>query len=354
MHRVGLTNSYPAGLCNLAIPFDECPPIAQFVNMKNKILYIFISAVLPILVSCASVQTRLPVPNNAMLATETGKQEAEAFKRFLVMSKRLERISASILQANADLCPKTRTDFGLITHNKKSYPKHLRRAAMRRLGAGDTPTVLFVRKGGPAEIAGIGSGDTLLGNKGKPVSVFDASLRDTSTIHIRRSVLGIEMDMEMKMDTKPACDYPAILKMSGAINAYANGRSITVTTAMMEFTKTDEELALVIGHELAHNTMKHVRKAIWNTVVSGFATSEADYVGLYYMARAGYNLKEVENFWRRLGVKHPKSIVRANTHPVTPGRLLSIRLARQEIEAKRDAGQDLLPNYKPGKGQARE
>jgi len=288
--------------------------------MNNKISCGFAALALLLLMSCAGVQTRLPVPNSTMLASEAGRQETEAFERFLVMRKRLERISTSVLQANSDLCTKTRNDFGLITHSKKSYPKHLRGAAMRRLGAGDIPTVLLVRGGGPAQMAGIRSGDILLNKDGNPVSAFDDSLRETSTVYIRRYGL----DMEMKMDTKPTCNYPALLKMSGAVNAYANGRTITVTTAMMDFVQTDEELALVIGHELAHNTMKHVRKAIWNTVISGFATrttrpfeSEADYVGLYYMARAGYNLDGVEDFWRRLGVKHPKSIVRAKTHPVT-------------------------------------
>jgi len=321
--------------------------------MNTKIFCGLFALVLPLLMSCAGVQTHLPVPNSTMLASEAGRQETEAFERFLVMRKRLERISARVWQANADLCTETRNGFGLITHRKKSYPKHLRGSAMRRLGAGDTPAVLFVRGGGPADLAGIRSGDILLNGEGNPVSVYNASLRETSTVHIRR----FGLDMEMQMDTKPACAYPALLKMSGAVNAYANGRTITVTTAMMDFAQTDEELALIIGHELAHNTMGHVRKAIWNAVISGFATrttrpfeSEADYVGLYYMARAGYDLEGVEDFWRRLGVKHPKSIVRAKTHPVTPKRLLSIRLARQEIEAKREAGQKLLPNYKREKG----
>lgn len=318
--------------------------------MKN--LYLTSLAALSF-AGCATIQTQLPVPDTHSLQAETAIQEIEAFKRFLAMGKRLDRVSALILGTNADLCPKTRADLGLVTHSQKSYPKHLRSAAMRRLEAGDTHSVLFVRKDGPADMAGIRAGDILLDNDGNPVSAHHGDLGEASNLRIRR----FGLDREIAIDTKPACAYPARLKMSGAINAYANGRSITVTTAMMEFAKTDEELALIIGHELAHNTMKHVRKAIWNTVISGFATrttrpfeSEADYIGLYYMARAGYDLTGVEDFWRRLGVKHPKSIVRAKTHPVTPRRLLSIRLARQEIEAKRKAGQMLLPNYIGEKG----
>ncbi len=315
-----------------------------------KIIHVLYLASLAALLTpgCATIQTRLPVPDKSSLQAETAKQEAETFKRFLAMSKRLDRVSAPVLGANTDLCPKTRADLGLVTHSQQSYPKHLRPAAGRRLEAGDTHTVLFVRENGPADKAGIQPGDILLDNQGNPVPAHHDSLGETSNLRFRR----FGLDREVPIDTSPVCAYPARLKMSGAINAYADGRSITVTTAMMDFAKTDEELALIIGHELAHNTMKHVRKAVWNTVISGFATrttrpfeSEADYVGLYYMARAGYDLTGVENFWRRLGVKHPKSIVRAKTHPITPERLLSIGLARQEIEAKRKAGKTLLPNY---------
>ena len=321
--------------------------------MENVKTYYTTSLVALLFVGCATIQTQPPVPDTFSLQTETAKQETVAFKRFLAMNERLDRVSALVLGANADLCPKTRADFGLVTHSQKSYPKHLRAAAARRLEASETPGILFVRKDGPAERAGIRAGDILLDNAGRPVAAIDDSQSEISSLRIRR----FGLDREFAIEANPACAYPAHLKMSGVINAYANGRSIIVTTAMMEFAKTDEELALIIGHELAHNTMGHVRKAVWNTVISGFATrttrpfeTEADYVGLYYMARAGYDLSGVENLWRRLGVKHPKSIVRAKTHPVTPRRLLSIGLARQEIKAKRKAGQALLPNYKRKEG----
>ena len=304
------------------------------------------------LTACATVDTNLPVPTTTQLDVEAKTQETQAFARYLNMRKRLDKISAAILAANAELCAKTRDDFGIITHTKKSYPKHLRGAAQRRLAASETHTVLFVRDGTSAESIGITHGDVLIGDKDKPISSHDKSLSGANTLHIRRA----DEHINIEVTAETFCDYGITLKMSGAVNAYANGKSIVVTTAMMDFAATDEELALVVGHELAHNTMKHVRKAIWNTVISGFATrttrpfeSEADYVGLYYMARAGYKLDGVEGFWRKLGVLHPKSIVRAKTHPVTPERLLAIRMAAEEIEAKRATGEQLVPNYKPGK-----
>jgi len=153
-----------------------------------------------------------------------------------------------------------------------------------------------------------------------------------------------------------ACDYKPRLISSTAINAYADGRNITFTTAMMEFTQSENELAMIIGHELAHNTMGHIRKVIGNYIFSLGATrytrpfeSEADYVGLYYLARAGYSTEGVEDFWQRLAKVSPKSINRAKTHPTFPDRYLRIKAARKEILAKQEAGVPLYPNF-VGKG----
>lgn len=311
---------------------------------------------------CASVETRLPKPDIRLLAKESGVQERQAFIRYLDMLERLDRISAQILQANADLCEKTIPDIGVITHTKKSYPKHLRAAAQDHIGATDEPSVLVVRKDSAADKAGLMTGDVLVNEVSDPISFLSTENIEwfEKTGKIRRRT-SHERKYEMLMLEKSiVCGYPVKLKFSTAINAYANGKAITVTTGMMEFAERDEELALVIGHELAHNTMHHVSKSIRNLLLSGFALrttrpfeSEADYVGMYYLARAGFSLEGVEDFWRRLGIISPKSIVRAKTHPVTPERLLSIRATADEINQKKQTGGKLVPNYLKDQGNPR-
>jgi Zn-dependent protease with chaperone function len=303
---------------------------------------------------CASVETRLPQPDIRLLAKESSAQEQAAFIRYLDMMERLDRISAQVLHANADLCEKTVPDIGVRTHSKKSYPKHLRAAAAKHMGAGDKPSVVLVRQDSAAARAGLRFGDVLLDDDNSPTAFLDKKNKERieQTGEIRKrtnNTVGYEI---LTPQASSVCGYPVKLKFSTAINAYANGKSITVTTGMMEFAEQDEELALVVGHELAHNTMRHVPKSIRNLLLSGFATrttrpfeSEADYVGMYYLARAGFELEGVENFWRRLGVISPKSIVRAKTHPVSPARLLSIRATANEIEQKKLSGTALMPNY---------
>ena len=120
----------------------------------------------------------------------------------------------------------------------------------------------------------------------------------------------------------------------------------------MDFVQSDDELALIIGHELAHNTMGHIRKVLSNYIVSFGGTrytrpfeSEADYVGLYYLVRAGYSPEGVESFWQRLATKAPRGINRAKTHPTFPDRYLRIKAARDEILSKQKAATPLLPNF---------
>ena len=122
------------------------------------------------LFGCASVETKLPKPDIRLLAQESSTQEQQAFVRYLDMLERLDRVSAQVLQANSDLCEKTASDIGAIMHSEKSYPKHLRSAAQRHIGATSKPSILMVRKDSPASRAGLKAGDVLVDEKGDPVS----------------------------------------------------------------------------------------------------------------------------------------------------------------------------------------
>ena len=140
----------------------------------------------------------------------------------------------------------------------------------------------------------------------------------------------------------------------------------------MRFTENDQELSLVIAHELAHNTMSHMDSKVQNYVlgsvldiiaaaygvntqgVFGNAAAqayskefeaEADYVGLYIMARSGQEINGAANFWRRMAAEHPGNIQKnhAASHPATPERFVAIEKTIEEIHKKIDSGQALTP-----------
>ena len=73
--------------------------------------------------------------------------------------------------------------------------------------------------------------------------------------------------------------------------------------------------------------------------------AEADYVGLYLVARAGYMVKDAPKFWRRMGIAHPASIHsnHAASHPGTPEWFVALEQTVVEILEKRVVGKKLLP-----------
>ncbi len=72
---------------------------------------------------------------------------------------------------------------------------------------------------------------------------------------------------------------------------------------------------------------------------------EADYVGAYIVARAGYPLAGVPGVWRKFASISPSAISYASTHPTTAERFVRLNEIIQEIEAKIRAGEELLPEF---------
>jgi predicted Zn-dependent protease len=70
---------------------------------------------------------------------------------------------------------------------------------------------------------------------------------------------------------------------------------------------------------------------------------EADYVGAYYAARAGYDLAGSEEIWRMFSLEDPDSIRIATDHPITPVRFVQMLKVVEEIEDKKRRNLPLDP-----------
>jgi predicted Zn-dependent protease len=154
------------------------------------------------------------------------------------------------------------------------------------------------------------------------------------------------------------------------------GGKVGVNTGILPLAKDDAGLATVIGHEVAHATLHHggerMSQAMLEDVggqvlgaVSGTSKyaqaialaygvgaqvgyelphsrkqeSEADRVGLRYMARAGYNPEAALTFWQRFahateaqGGSGPPAFLR--THPVDSQRIKDIQSWLPEAKAQ--------------------
>lgn len=170
------------------------------------------------------------------------------------------------------------------------------------------------------------------------------------------------------------CTFSPRYEHSGQMNAYADGittNAITLTSAMYDFFDTDAEMAFVLAHEQAHHIADHLAEMRGNVVAGAvigailsallgvdvtndFAAAgyrhgsvsreaEADYLGMYIAARAGYDVTLAPVFWRRMAVHHPNAIIVTTTHPTTAERFVSMEAIAAEIEGKLATGMDPMP-----------
>ncbi len=134
---------------------------------------------------------------------------------------------------------------------------------------------------------------------------------------------------------KPNFVWKVTLLRKNEANAYClPGGKIVVYTGILPITKNDAGLATVLGHEVAHATAEHVAERIEQqhltevaaAIIAGGVAftpgqfvqltallgidsslrfsrsqeSEADHIGLIYMARAGYDPHQAVSFWKRM------------------------------------------------------
>jgi len=342
-----------------------------------------IAASLAAVIGCGA-QLKSPKAEEGAIAAERERQREFAVTEWMRRQARVEGVAARIRVAGAELCGDDVGPYlGMSIGSAADFDEELRPVAMRVLGADAKPRILRISPGQPAEQVGLQLREAI-------VSVDGARVESTREVLARVAAhregairLGIERDgREEFVIVTPlaACNYGVIAVADDDVNAFADGESIGINTGMIRFAENDDELALVIGHEFAHNALGHRARNTTNSVLgavlggildvgvavvgvnTGGAFSkagaglmagafskdfeaEADYLGLYLAARGGYDVSVAPDFWRRMGIEHPASVESKylSMHPSTPERALSLEQEVAEIRAKREAGAPLEP-----------
>jgi hypothetical protein len=330
---------------------------------------------------CATPVTQRVAVDSASRAQEERTQQRLALKAAFDLEMRLYTVGYGVLKGAAGECgANVRQSLGFFPLSTGRLKESNRDLAASAVGVDSTVKVFAVYKGSAADVAGLKVGDIIPNATSSALTPVGGG--ETREAASRRLPDGLPLTLNVLRDGAPltltmmpdaVCDYPLRVAPGNEVNAYADGKGIFVTRGMMRFATQDKELALVIGHELGHNTMGHTDKKKTNSALGavvdilaaakGINTqsafmkagataysqdfeAEADYVGLYYLARAGYDTSGAADFWRRMATEYPSSIKNSHsaTHPATAERFLALEKVGEEIRQKQSDHMELTPN----------
>jgi len=86
--------------------------------------------------------------------------------------------------------------------------------------------------------------------------------------------------------------------------------------------------------------MGHIEARRANALAGGI------FGAIFDVARAGVPTETVPGFWREFAQINPSAISYAGTHPTTAERFVRLRQAIDEIEQKREGGEELMPEFR--------
>ena len=324
------------------------------------------------LASCGGSAVDLPVgqpsADDPAVRAEQATEQQLSYDTYLKDLEALWRVGDKLEIASADLChghTDYRPGFHVVTLGVTE--ERYRRAALARFpDITKAPTVAYVDPESAAKQAGISSGDLVLSINGNPVSadnralaIIGAAFAESAPSPARVTVRRAGGTATLEFPGALACSYPIRAVDSDKMNSYTDATGIYVNKGMIAMLHSDDELAVIIGHEMGHNISgqieaglgSHIELALGGNAAIVPLEEQADYVGLYAMARAGYDINAAPAMWRRLAaVAMPEAITEASDHPTFPVRVVMLRKEIAEINAKIAHAVPLVPDAMPGSG----
>ena len=345
------------------------------------------------LTGCLETPTgQLPNIKKAEILKEAERQKKISYATYIKQMSLVKNIGFKINNSNADICKKVGFSSGITYANNHSLGIKISKYFPTELNIDDQISIIHIANNSSAEKAGLKVGDKIVtidnyefpkGKKAvqKVLKYFEKKESNkTQEIQIQRN--GEIKSLSFEKDK--ICDYPIILTQDNIVNAFADGERILMTQGIVNYSKDENEIALIIAHELAHNDRGHLEAKKKNMLVLGSVgfildlmtiyysggtaggnaentdlwtqigaqaysvefEKDADYGGVYYAERAGYDISNAHKFWERIGSENPKQIAISSTHPATAERYIQIKKTVEEINDKKAKGLALVPNEK--------
>ncbi len=280
---------------------------------------------------------------------------------------RVAKIGYRIGLAGRRLCPEPYPLTGLSLHHLAEYREADRPQAAELYGLDRGPGVLAVVENSPAARAGLVAGDVLLAVNGRAFPSPVEMVRGRDNEEARPAIEASEAMLEAELESGPAnltvlragrevsvrlepvagCPARVRLARSSQVNAFANRGYAIMTTALLDFLKSDDELAVVLGHEIAHTIRGHpaeleaqgvpqdglFRSFGKNASRVRKTEEEADRLGIRLTWAAGYDVTAAIPYWRRYYAKYDRLPQLFRTHPSLGARERLIREVIAELDS---------------------
>lgn len=342
--------------------------VQRYPSLERKFIFF---AILLALVGCATVTG--PSVTREEIEAARSILQVKALGYQLDQVKRINGIGYRIVRhiPQEDIKVKPRPFLGLFCLPRNKMTELFFKAKPEK-----GIFVAFVLKDTPAGKAGLKRGDILLGINKKGIKTLQHLVSRTQRLKSGQTAVltivrqGKIMDLSAEVEELPV-DVRFSVEDHQSVNASVTPRRVHVTYGLLNFTKSDDEVASVIGHELGHLARGHVGRAQGGRLISKIAAlglgvtaeifspgsgrivsqgvggignmfrakfsrnleREADYFSVKYIYYAGYDPEVAATVHERLAVQVPQSMISGylSTHPSSPERSVRIRKAIEEL-----------------------
>lgn len=279
---------------------------------------------------------------------------AATFDALRQVDGRMAAIAYRLTTANAPLCRSLAPTPGWAIHSLGQYDPALRDQARASFGFETPIAVEAVVPGSAAAKAGVRAGDSIVSVDGRPIgsgapgkdassAARDAAVEQIAGLPADRP-LAVELMREGRTRTvtipaSPGCRSAFEVLLGPGMTASADGRIVQIGVRFFE-RYTDDEVAVVVAHELSHNILRHAARLEAAGVKRGLLSEvgrngrlfrltedQADLLGAYLLRNAGYDPQIAVRFWREHGGDVDGGLFRSRTHPSSSARAKALEAA---------------------------
>jgi len=325
------------------------------------------------LVSCSSISINKQIKQEVLKEDEEIKNQSEfLISSLAAASRKLHDIAWPIMALNIDSCPNSRINaFGIMAIHinnlllslQSSFPA-ASPANLEDNNSFKYPMIISVANKSPADRGEIIEGDQIIS-----INNHIANYKNYKSLLDEAAIEGV-LKIRVKRDNKEflfnlrsevICGHPVQTMISPIPNAYADGSKIYITIATLDFVKDNQEIAFLIGHELAHNIYHYKGDPLYEsngnpipveekpslqkiTDLLVFQTeakeTEADLYGVEFATKAGIPQNKVANYFRRLSIYMPQ-LMKDSFFRMHPGNARRVKDIESKLKALQNEQSDV-------------